>query len=111
MGVTRKFEIQAGKQLGEIKDITLNADGKKLAILVDQVPFGSVRVPDTKFFVYDIDMDKFMEYPVSASRIPVEAYWDQQDPRLLAVETEYFKNEPKGGETVGETPGSDNTKV
>lgn len=56
-------------------------------------------------------MDKFMEYPVSASRIPVEAYWDQQDPRLLAVETEYFKNEPKGGETVGETPGTDNTKV
>lgn len=61
LGVTRKFEIKAGEQLGEIKDITLNADGKKLAILVDQVPFGAVRVPDTKFFVYDIDMDKFME--------------------------------------------------
>jgi hypothetical protein len=111
LGVTRKFEITAGKQLGEIKDITLNADGKKLAILVDQVPFGSVRVPDTKFFVYDIDMDKFMECQVSASRIPIEAYWDQEDPRLLAIETEFYKQEPKGGETVGETPAGDSTKV
>jgi hypothetical protein len=29
----------------------------------------------------------------------------------LAVETEFFKQEPKGGETVGETPTGDNTKV
>lgn len=35
LGVTRKFEIKAGELVGEIKDIALNADGKKLAILCD----------------------------------------------------------------------------
>ena len=35
IGVTRKFEIKNGEPLGEIKDISLNADGKKLCILAD----------------------------------------------------------------------------
>ena len=35
IGVTRKFEMRAGEQIGEIKDISLNIDGKKLAILAD----------------------------------------------------------------------------
>lgn len=90
MGVTRKFEMVANKKLGEIKEICLNADGKKLAILADQKSF-DVRIPDTKFYVYDIDMDKFMEMKINKDRIPVEAYWDQEDPRLLAVETEFAK--------------------
>ena len=37
IGVTRKFEIKSGEQIGEIKDIALNQDGKKLAILADQL--------------------------------------------------------------------------
>ena len=36
-------------------------------------------------------MDNFMQFEVSPNRIPVEAFWDQQDARLLAVETEYAK--------------------
>jgi hypothetical protein len=35
IGVTRKFEMKQGEPIGEIKDISLNADGKKLAILCD----------------------------------------------------------------------------
>lgn len=35
LGVTRKFEFKQGETIGEIKDIALNADGKKLAILCD----------------------------------------------------------------------------
>ncbi len=35
LGVTRRFEIKNGEPLGEIKDICLNADGKKLCILAD----------------------------------------------------------------------------
>jgi hypothetical protein len=62
LGVTRKFEKKAGQSLGEIKDITLNSDGKKLCILADQQPFPSIRIPDTKFYIYDIDMDNFMEF-------------------------------------------------
>ena len=35
IGVTRKFEMKSGEQIGEIKDISLNSDGRKLAILAD----------------------------------------------------------------------------
>ena len=36
VGITRRFEKKAGVPLGEIKDISLNSDGKKLCILADQ---------------------------------------------------------------------------
>ncbi len=36
-------------------------------------------------------MDNFLHHEASPNRIPVEAFWDQQDARLLAVETEYAK--------------------
>jgi hypothetical protein len=35
IGVTRKFELKPGVPLGEIKDIQLNCEGKKLCILAD----------------------------------------------------------------------------
>ena len=73
--------------------IALNMDGKKLAILCDQCPFPSIRIPDTRFYIYDIDMDKFIDQKVNINRLPVEIYWDLTDPRLLAVETEYAKQE------------------
>jgi intraflagellar transport protein 140 len=91
LGITRRFEIKNGEQIGEIKDIALNSDGKKLAILADVVLLGSNRIPDRKFYIYDIDMDNFMSFEVSKNRVPIEAYWDQTDTRLLAVETEYGK--------------------
>jgi hypothetical protein len=47
-------------------------------------------------------MDKFMKFEVQPNRIPVEAYWDQQDARLLAIETEYAKAEGKGSDLNGE---------
>ena len=100
LGVTRKFEMKAGASLGEIKDISLNADGKKLCILADQQPFPSIRIPDTKFYVYDIDMDNFMEFQVANNRVPLEAFWDQYDKRLLAVETEYVKDLGSKGSTL-----------
>lgn len=109
LGVTRKFEFKAGESIGEIKDIALNSDGKKLAILSDQVPFPSIRIPDTKVFIYDIDMDNFLQYECSANRIPVEAFWDQNDSRLLCVETEFAKideeskEESKTGEKKEQT--------
>ena len=96
LGVTRKFEMKANVPLGEIKDISLNADGKKLCILADQQPFPSIRIPDTKFYIYDVDMDNFMEFQVANNRVPLEAFWDQNDKRLLAIETEYVKDLGKG---------------
>jgi hypothetical protein len=92
IGVTRKFEIKNGEPLGEIKDIQLNCEGKKLCILADQSPFPNVRIPDTKFYIYDVDMDNFMEMEISKNRVPIECFWDQSDPRLLAIETDYVKD-------------------
>lgn len=103
LGVTRKFEKKAGVSLGEIKDISLNSDGKKLCILADQQPFPSIRIPDTKFYIYDIDMDNFMEFQVANNRVPLEAFWDQNDARLLAVETEYVKDLGNKGTTLDQT--------
>ena len=76
IGVTRKFEKKAGERIGEIKDIQLNCEGKKLCILADQTPFPSVRIPDTKFYIYDVDMDNFLEMEVSPNRVPNECFWD-----------------------------------
>jgi intraflagellar transport protein 140 len=90
--VTRKFEIKNGEPLGEIKDIQLNCEGKKLCILADQSPFPNVRIPDTKFYIYDVDMDNFMDMEISKNRVPIECFWDQSDPRLLAIETDYVKD-------------------
>lgn len=58
LGMTRKFgDSQSVK---EIKGIALNSDGKKLAILADQLPVPSIRIPDVKFYIYDVEMDTFM---------------------------------------------------
>ena len=114
LGITRKFEMKENEPIGEIKEIALNADGKKIAILCDQVPFPSIRIPDSKFYVYDIDMDKFIQQKVDPNRVPIEAFWDQQDPRLLAIETEFsmsgdanlnaeFDEKPLNERTVEET--------
>ena len=106
LGVTRKFEIKNGEQIGQIKEIALNSDGKKLAILADQVPFPSITIPDTKIYIYDIDMDNFMQFEISPNRIPVEAFWDQIDARLLAVECEYAKLNSEASGSKGDKAGN-----
>jgi len=102
LGVTRKFEIKSGELLGDIKNIALNADGKKLCILSDQCPFPSIRIPDTKFYIYDIDMDSFMQLEVNPHRVPTECFWDQGDARLLAIETEFVKDISKDLNTTSD---------
>ena len=88
LGMTRKF---GEKGQASVKGVALNADGKKLAIIADQIVMPSVRVPDVKFYIYDVEMATFMNYELDNDRVPLEAFWDQQDSRLLCVETEYMK--------------------
>ena len=45
-------------------------------------------------------MDNFMEFQVANNRVPLEAFWDQNDKRLLAVETEYVKDLGNKGSTL-----------
>ena len=55
-------------------------------------------------------MDNFLHHEVSPNRIPIEAFWDQQDARLLAIETEYAqldKEEAKKSEETKGAPATD----
>ena len=93
VGMTKRFEKKKnGDLIGEIKAIFLNPDGKKLCILSDQAPIPSIKIPDTKFYIYDVESEAITEAEVGYNRVPIEAFWDQEDPRLLAIETEYIKD-------------------
>ena len=58
-----------------------------------------------------------MDHAVSKNRVPLEAFWDQGDKRLLAVETEFIKDLGKGStleNTLGDgqiPKGLDNIKL
>lgn len=80
LGMTRKFGEGNSCQ---IKSIALSLDGKKLAILADQLPIPSIRIPDIKFYIYDVEMDTFMDTEIDPDRVPSEAFWDQKDSRML----------------------------
>lgn len=89
VGMTRRFE-KNGESLGDIKHISINCTGKKIGIIAEQ-SYPSIKIPDTKFYVYDIEMDVFYEQEVDYNRVPTETSWDIEDERLLAVETEYMQ--------------------
>jgi len=94
MNTPRKFEGMEDASLGEIRSIRINSDGKRVSLLVDQrkVPVGwsgaqqTLKVPDPRIFVYDLDSDTFLTYNVGKSCVPVAHYWDSSDPRLMACE-------------------------
>jgi intraflagellar transport protein 140 len=91
LGMSRQFEKNK-KSLGDIRSVNINADGSKICILGESCPVPSIKIPDTKVHVYDIEMDTFLCHEISKNRMPVEACWDQKDPRLLVVETDYIQD-------------------
>ena len=91
VGMTWRFE-RNGETLGDIKHISINGTGKKISIVAEQSPIPSIKIPDTKFYIYDIDLDMFYDHEVDYNRVPTETTWDLEDERLLAVETEYMKD-------------------
>jgi len=102
--MTRRFE-KNGESLGDIKHISINCSGKKIAIIAEQ-SYPSIKIPDTKFYVYDVDLDIFYDQEVDYNRVPTESSWDIDDERLLAVETEYMPGISKviKGEELEEEP-------
>jgi len=88
VGMSWRFE-KNGDSLGDIKHISINCSGKKIAIIAEQ-SYPSIKIPDTKFYVYDVDLDMFYDQEVEYNRVPTESSWDLEDERLLAVETEYM---------------------
>jgi len=88
---SRKFE-KNGESLGEIREACVNIKGNYIAILADTNRDSEMRIPQTKFYIFDVEMDSFSEYEISPNRIPIEILWDQEDPRLFGVSTEYAKD-------------------
>lgn len=93
LGTARKFEENDETPLGEVRSVRVNSDGTRVSLLVDQrLPpaahggSGTLRMPDTRLFVYDLDADSFVSYSVGKNRVPVAHSWECSDARLMACE-------------------------
>lgn len=87
VSVNRKFEDSKGP-LGVIKSCQINSDGTKVGI-ISTLTNGAV---STIFYVYDTEVDTFMNYDLGSSKIPVALYWDNKDKRFFGVQTEFIKS-------------------
>jgi len=87
----RRFE-KNGKLIGEIRDVSINSRATCVGILCDQMANSELRIPETKFYIYDCENDFFYDYEISSNRIPIEILWDYNDSRLFGVQTEYAKD-------------------
>jgi len=74
------------KLIGSIRSIRCNSDGTKVSILSDR-NHHNVNVPDTKLYVYNMDMDVVLSYEFGPVRYPTSHFWDSQEPKLMAVES------------------------
>jgi intraflagellar transport protein 140 len=78
--------------LGEIRDASVNCKGNVIIFLIDSMVNSEMRVPETKFILFDIEMDSFVDYEISPNRIPTEVMWDSSDQRIFGIQTEYAKD-------------------
>jgi len=94
IGTSRKFEGVDQKSLGEVRSVRVNKDGTRVSLLVDQrlapggasAMNGSLKVPDSRIFVFDLDTDNFLTYKVGTCSVPVAHSWDCTDARLMCCE-------------------------
>ena len=87
----RKFDKNK-QSLGEIREGSVNCKGTHIGILCDSLANLEIRIPETVFFIYDVDLDSFTDHEISPNRIPIEFIWDFSDTRLFGVQTEYAKD-------------------
>jgi intraflagellar transport protein 140 len=87
----RKFEKNK-QNLGEIREGSINCKGNYIGLLCDSLENQEIHIPETIFYVYDVELDSFTEHEISPNRIPIEFIWDFSDPRLFGVQTEYAKD-------------------
>lgn len=86
----RRFE-RNGELIGEIRDASINSKGNFICFICDTMANSDVRVPETKFYIFDVEMDSFTEHEISPNRVPIEILWDITDHRLFGIQTEYAK--------------------
>lgn len=84
--ITRKFEDR-GKQLGQITCVRMSSDGMRFGMLSKRAnSAGAFTIPDTNIFVYDVEMDQFLNYDCGPHHFPVSLYWDCEDSTLIGAE-------------------------
>lgn len=84
----RPFEKE-GKAIGEIREAVIDSFGKKIIFLSDILINSEQRVPDTSFYIFNVDSDQYFDFEISKSKIPVEVIFDVNDNRVFGVYTEY----------------------
>lgn len=84
-----KLFEREGRILGDIRDAILDSNGKKILFLSDIIINNIQRIPDTIFFLYNIETEQYFESEISKNRIPVEAYFDSKDNRIIGIYTEH----------------------
>ncbi|EQC39856.1 hypothetical protein SDRG_02514 [Saprolegnia diclina VS20] len=77
-----------------LHSLSVNCDGTRVAFLVDAVE-GTlrVRIPHTKVYLFNTDLNVFQSYDCGPVRYPVAHFWDPQEPRLVACETFHAKHD------------------
>lgn len=90
MMMFRRFD-KNGELIGEIRDASVNCKGNYICFICDTMVNSEARLPETKFYIFDVEMDSFEEHEISPNRIPIEIIWDLKDPRLFGIQTEYAK--------------------
>ena len=80
-----------GEKLGEIRKASINCKGNVIGFLINIIQ-NKTKLQETKFILFDVEMDAFAEYEISPNRIPKYFLWDYTDQRVFMVHTEYSKD-------------------
>jgi len=76
---------------GVIKSIRVNANGTKVSLLCNRMDAAGTQTPDSKMYVYDVELDRVFEYDFGPAFFPVNHFWDKEEHMLIAVETQRFE--------------------
>jgi len=89
MGSRTKFvDFKTNKSLGKIRSISVNCNGTRVAILSDAEASDSYnKRPNTKLYVYNADTHGITGHEFGPARYPAKVVWDQEEPKLLCVQT------------------------
>lgn len=75
------------ENMGVVKSLRVNSTGSKISMLCNTTDAGGLHLPDTRLFVYDVELDRIFTHDFGPDFYPITQCWDCAEPRLLAVET------------------------
>lgn len=79
--------FEGAENPGIIKSISVNCSGTKISLLTMRPDDSGIMSPDTRVYVYDVELDKLFSFDFGPKFFPVAHTWDSEHAQLLAVET------------------------